>query len=45
VKDSNGVTVLDGSVGTTGTDFIITSTSITSGQTVTLTAGTLTLAP
>lgn len=31
-------TVLDGSVGTTGTDFIIDSTSITSGQSVALVA-------
>jgi len=43
--DSNDVAIFDGSVGTSGTDFIITSTSITSGQTVNLTAGTLTLAP
>lgn len=44
VKDSAGVTVLDGSVGTAATDFIIDSTSITSGQTVALVAtSTLTL--
>jgi hypothetical protein len=41
-KDSTGVDVMDGSVGTSGTDFIINSTSITSGQTVNLTAGTVT---
>jgi len=45
VFSSAAASILDGSVGTAGTDFIITSTSITSGQTVTLTAGTLTLAP
>lgn len=44
LKDSAGATVLDGSVGTSGTDFIIDSTSITSGQTVALVAtSTLTL--
>lgn len=36
--DSTGATVLDGSVGTSGADFIIDSTSITSGQTVALVA-------
>ena len=41
-KDSNGLDVMDGSVGTSGTDFIINSTSITSGQTVNLTSGTVT---
>lgn len=43
VLDSDGNTVFDGSVGTSGTDFTITSTAITNGQTVTLTAGTITL--
>lgn len=44
MKDSAGVTVLDGSVGTSSADFIIDSTSITSGQTVALVAtSTLTL--
>lgn len=43
VKDSDGDTIFDGSVGTSGTDFIITSTSITSGQTVTLTSGTVSI--
>lgn len=38
LKDSTGATVLDGSVGTSGADFIIDSTSITSGQTVALVA-------
>lgn len=41
-KDSTGVDVMDGSVGTSGTDFIINSTSITVGQTVNLTSGTVT---
>lgn len=40
--DSNGNAIFDGSVGTSGTDYIINSTSITSGQTVTLTLGTIT---
>lgn len=44
VYDSTGAAVFDGSVATSGGDFTITSTSITSGQTVTLTVGTLTLA-
>lgn len=44
LKDSSGATILDGSVGTSATDFIIDSTSITSGQTVALVAtSTLTL--
>lgn len=42
MKDSDGNVVFDGSVGTSGADFIITSTSIVSGQTVTLTVGALT---
>lgn len=42
MKDSAGNVVFDGSVGTSGTDYIITSTSITSGQTVTVLTGTLT---
>jgi hypothetical protein len=45
VKDGSGTTVFDGSVGTSGEVFTITSVSIVSGQTVNLTAGTLTLAP
>ena len=44
VLDSDDNVVFDGSVGTSGTDFIITSTSITNGQTVTLTSGALSLA-
>jgi hypothetical protein len=43
MKDSNGVVIFDGSVGTSSADFIITSTSIVSGQTVTLVSGALTL--
>lgn len=43
VYQSGGTAVFDGSVGTSGTDFTISSTSITSGSTVNLTAGTLTL--
>lgn len=43
VADASGAAVFDGVVGTTGTDFIITSTSITSGQTLTVTVGTITL--
>ena len=42
MKDSAGNTVMDGSVGTSSADFIITSTTITSGQTVTLVSGTVT---
>jgi len=40
--DSDGVTVFDGSVGTSATDYIINTTSVTSGQTVTLTLGAIT---
>jgi hypothetical protein len=43
VKDSDGNVVFDGTVGTSGTDFVITSTTITSGQTVTLVSGAITL--
>lgn len=43
IKDGGGVVVISGlTVGTSGTDIILDSTSITAGQTVTLTAGTLT---
>lgn len=41
-EDSDGNNVFDGSVGTSGTDFIINSTSITTGQTVNLTLGSVT---
>lgn len=44
MKDSDGVVVFDGSVTASGGggDYIITSTSVVSGQTVTLTVGALT---
>lgn len=42
VADSNGATVFDGSVGTSGTDFIINATAITLNQVINLTTGTLT---
>lgn len=42
MKDSAGVTIFDGSVGTSGADFIINSTALTLGQTVNLTLGTIT---
>ena len=42
MKDSDGNTIMDGTVATSAADFIITSTSITSGQTVTLVTGTIT---
>lgn len=41
-KDSDGNTVFDGTVGTSGTDWIINSTSITVGQTVNVTLGSIT---
>lgn len=41
-EDSTGANVMDGSVGTSGADFIISSTSLTTGQTVNLTSGTVT---
>lgn len=43
--DSDDNAVLDGTVGTAGETFTITSVSVVNGQTVNLTAGTLTLAP
>lgn len=42
VKDSTGATVMDGTCGTIGTDMIMTSTSVSVGQVVNLTAGTMT---
>jgi len=43
IKDGSGVAVITGlTVGTSGTDIILDSTSITAGQAVTITAGTLT---
>ena len=43
IKDSTGTVVVSGmTVGTSGTDVIIDSVSITAGQTVTVTTGTIT---
>lgn len=42
VEDSAGNNVFDGSVGVSGTDFIINTTSITSGQATVLLSGTIT---
>lgn len=43
IKDSNGTVVISGlTVGTSGTDIVLDSVSITAGQTVTLTTGTIT---
>lgn len=43
ITDSADVTVISGlTVGTSGTDIVLDSTSITSGQTVTITTGTIT---
>lgn len=38
LKDSTGATILDGSVGTSATDFIIDTTTVTSGQNIALVA-------
>lgn len=43
IKDSTGTVVISGlTVGTSGTDIVLDSVSITAGQTVTLTTGTIT---
>lgn len=43
IQDGGGTTIVDNlSVGTAATDIILNSTSITAGQTVTVTAGTIT---
>jgi hypothetical protein len=43
IVDGSGATILDNlSVGTSGTDIILNSAAITAGQTVTITAGTIT---
>jgi len=43
IKDSDGTVIISGlTVGTSGTDIVLDSTSITSGQSVTLTTGTIT---
>ncbi|HWD83315.1 MAG TPA: hypothetical protein VG497_30655 [Kribbella sp.] len=41
--DSNNVAVLDGSAGTSGTDLILNTTTISVGVTVEVTAGTITM--
>jgi hypothetical protein len=43
VADSDGLTVFDGTVASSGADFTITDTTIDSGQVVNLTAGNLNL--
>jgi hypothetical protein len=43
VKGSGGSTVLDGAVGTSGAELNLSTTSITSGGTVQITSGTLTM--
>lgn len=43
IKDGSGTAIITGlTVGTAGTDIVLDSTSITAGQTVTLTTGTIT---
>lgn len=43
IKDSDGTVIISGlTVGTSGTDFVMDSVSVTAGQTVTLTTGTIT---
>lgn len=43
IKDSSGTVVISGlTVGTSGTDIVLDSVSITAGQSVTLTTGTIT---
>lgn len=43
IKDSNGTVIISGlTVGTSAADIILDSVSITAGQTVTLTSGTIT---
>lgn len=43
IVDGGGTTIVDNlTVGTSGTDIILNSTSLTAGQTVTITAGTIT---
>ena len=45
IKDSDGTVIISGlTVGTSGTDIVLDSVSITAGQTVTLTTGTITYA-
>jgi len=40
-KSDNSTVVMDGSVGTSGTDMILDNTSIATGQTVSITSGTI----
>jgi len=40
-KSDNSTVVMDGSVGTSGTDMILDNTSISTGQTVAITSGTI----
>lgn len=43
IRDNSGATVVSGlTVGAGGTDIIVSSTSVTSGQTITVTSGTIT---
>jgi hypothetical protein len=43
IVDGGGTTIVDNlSVGTSGTDIVLNSTALTAGQTVTITAGTIT---
>lgn len=43
IKDGSGTAIITGlTVGTSGTDIVLDNTSITAGQTVTLTTGTIT---
>lgn len=44
VFDSNNVAIIDGDVGTTGSDMNINNTSISAGQTVSITSWTVTMA-
>ncbi|MFD4474687.1 hypothetical protein ACFWPU_01020 [Streptomyces sp. NPDC058471] len=43
ISDSTGASVLDGSVGTSGNQINLNTTSITSGVNVTITSGTITM--
>lgn len=46
IKDGGGTVIVSGlTVGTSASDIILNSTSITNGQTVTITAGTITHSP
>lgn len=43
IKGGGGVAVMDGAVGTSGTELTLNSTAVTSGGAVTITGGTVTL--